>query len=50
MYFHIHWKMLNAALRLFVFHMHKSNKIYILVRELEHLLPLSCLIIFHSFN
>lgn len=34
-------RILFAALRLFVFHMHKSNKIYILVQELDHLLPLS---------
>ena len=34
-------RILHAALRLFVFHMHKSNKIYFLVQELDHLLPLS---------
>ena len=32
-------RILNAALRLFVFQMQKSNKIYILVQELDHLLP-----------
>ena len=35
-------RILNAAVRLFVFQMHKSNKIYILVQELNYLLPLSC--------
>ena len=31
-------RILNAALRFFVFQMHKSNKIYILGQELDHLL------------
>ena len=34
-------RVLNAALRLFVFGIHKSNNIYILVQELDHLLLLS---------
>ena len=33
-------RILKAALRLFIFQMHKSNKIYILVLEQDHLLPL----------
>ena len=34
-------RILYAALGLFVFHLQKSNKIYILVQELDHLLLLS---------
>ena len=33
-------RILNVALSLFAFHMHKSNKIDILVQEPDHLLPL----------
>ena len=33
-------RILNSAVRLFVFQMQKSNKICILIQELDHLLPL----------
>ena len=43
-------RILNAALWLFVFQIDESNKIYILVQELDHLLPLYYFDIFCALN